>query len=531
MTQSTLGLVSTAPFTARQRLTLLATSIGLFMIFLDATIVNVALPDIAHDFDAGEQGIQWVVAAYSLTMGMFIMSAATLCDRLGRRRMLIAGTVLFAAASALCAAAPTLLVLNLGRGLQGVGAAVVNVASLALVSAAFPDSKAKARAIGLWTAVASVGLAIGPTVGGFLTEASGWRSIFLVNVVIGAVGIVLVRAFVDESRDPTVRNLDLPGQLLFIAAVGALTYALIEGPHTGWTSPLIVALLVAASILGTGFVLFELRTADPMMDVRVFRDEVYSVAIVTLFVVMFSVYGLLLVVTQYFQNVEAYSPERAGVLMLAYTVPTIVFAPIAGALTARGGGRGPTLAGVALLAAGLVVIATGIGGTLAVLLVGLMLTGTAAGLAIAPTTNVAMASVSASRSGMASGIMSAQRALGSTAGFAVMGSVLAAVVAATLPSNFTPLMADPPRQQVVQVVVDDANPRAVASLIGPGKPLPDEVAQTAELVDAADDSFVAGIRSGLAVAVVLVLVALVAGYRVFPRGPSPRAAKGAMLAR
>ena len=163
-------------------------------------------------------------------------------------------------------------------------------------------------------------------------------------------------------------------------------------------------------------------------------------------------------------------------------------------------------------------IAAGVGGALALVLIGLALTGTAGGLAVAPTTNVAMASVPADRSGMASGIMSAQRALGSTAGFAIMGSVLAAVVAATLPSNLTPLLADPPRQQVVETVVDDANPRAVVSLIGPGKPLPDEIAQTDELVDAADDSFVAGIRAALAVAIVLTLGALVAGYRVFPRG-------------
>ena len=203
--------MSAAPFSARQRLTLLATSVGLFMIFLDATIVNVALPDIQEDFDAGEQGLQWVVAAYSLTMGMFIMSAATLADQQGRRRVFIAGMVLFAGASALCGLAPTLLVLNIGRALQGVGAATVNVASLALVSAAFLDPKAKARAIGIWTGIASVGLAIGPTVGGFLTEAIGWRSIFFVNVGIAAVGILLVRAFVEESHDPTPRGLDLPG--------------------------------------------------------------------------------------------------------------------------------------------------------------------------------------------------------------------------------------------------------------------------------------------------------------------------------
>ena len=232
-------------FSSRQKLTLLATSVGLFMIYLDATIVNVALPDIQRDFDAGEQGLQWVVAAYSLTMGMFIMSAATLSDQKGRRKAFIGGMVLFAAASALCGAAPSLGVLNVGRGLQGVGAATVNVASLALVSAAFPDPKAKAKAIGLWTGIASVGLAIGPTLGGVLTESIGWRSIFFVNVIIGAVGVVLVLAFVEESRDPTPRSLDPPGQLLFIVAIGTLTYALIEGPHTGWLSPVILGLLVA----------------------------------------------------------------------------------------------------------------------------------------------------------------------------------------------------------------------------------------------------------------------------------------------
>ena len=260
---STETATSTPPSTRRQRLTLLATSVGLFMIFLDATIVNVALPDIQEDFDAGEQGLQWVVAAYSLTMGMFIMSAATLADQRGRRKAYIAGMALFALASGLCALAPSLLVLNIGRGIQGVGAATVNVASLSLVSAAFPDPRAKARAIGLWTGIASVGLGLGPTVGGVLTETVGWRSVFIINVAIGAAGIAMARAFVDESRDPVPRSLDLPGQLLFIATVGALTYALIEGPHSGWLSPEILGLLIGSAVLGATFVIAELRAAIP----------------------------------------------------------------------------------------------------------------------------------------------------------------------------------------------------------------------------------------------------------------------------
>ncbi|HKA03580.1 MAG TPA: MFS transporter [Acidimicrobiales bacterium] len=504
-------------FTRRQRLTLLATSIGLFMIYLDATIVNVALPDIQSEFNAGEQGLQWVVAAYSLTMGMFIMSAATLSDQRGRRRAFLGGMVLFATASAICGAAPSLGVLNLGRGLQGVGAATVNVASLALVSAAFPNPKRKARAIGIWTGIASVGLAIGPTVGGFLTETVGWRSIFFVNVAIGAIGVVLVRAFVDESRDPTPRSLDPAGQLLFIAAIGTLTYALIEGPHTGWRSPLIVGLLVGAGALIVAFVMVELRSPDPMMDVRVFGDRVYTVAIITLFTVLFCAYGLLLVITQYLQNVKDYSPERAGIVMLAFTLPLIVLPPIAGSLAARDGGRRPTLAGMAFLVVGLLVVIAGVGRPLIIVILGLLLISAAGGLTLSPTTNIAMSSIPPDRAGMASGIMSAQRALGSTAGFAIMGSVLAAVVASVLPGKFEPYLPEPARTEAVQAVVDDANPRALVSLIGPGKPLPETVAQRRELVAAADDAFADGIRAALLVGLVLAVLVLILGDRVFPR--------------
>jgi EmrB/QacA subfamily drug resistance transporter len=505
-------------FTRKQNLTLLATSVGLFMIYLDATIVNVALPDIQQEFDAGEQGLQWVVAAYSLTMGMFIMSAATLSDQRGRRRAFLGGTVLFAVASAICGAAPSLGVLNVGRGLQGVGAATVNVASLALVSAAFPNPKRKAKAIGIWTGIASVGLAIGPTLGGVLTESIGWRSIFFVNVIMGAIGVVLVLAFVEESRDPTPRSLDPAGQLLFIASIGTLTYALIEGPHTGWRSPLILGLLVGSAVLVTTFVLVELHSPDPMMDVRVFRDRVYTVAIITLFTVLFCVYGLLLVLTQYQQNVRGYSPEKAGVVLLAFTGPMIVLSPIAGALAARDGGRRPTLAGLTSLSLGLLVIIFGIGRPLFIIIIGLLLVSVATGLSLSPTTNVAMSSIPPDRAGMASGIMSAQRALGSTAGFAIMGSVLAAVVGSVLPAKFEPFLPEPARTEAVQAVVDDANPRAVVALIGPGKPLPDAVAERQELVDAADDAFAEGIRAALTVGLVLSILVLIAGAKVFPRG-------------
>lgn len=504
-------------WTSRQRLTLLATSLGLFMIYLDATIVNVALPDIQTDFDSGEAGLQWVVAAYSLTMGMFIMSSGTLADRVGRRRALVLGTAVFVGGSTLCGVAPGLMVLNLGRGVQGVGAAVVNVASLALVSAAFPDAKRKASAIGLWTGVAAVGLAIGPTVGGVLTDAIGWRSIFFVNLVIGAISIVLIRLFVDESRDESAGRIDLRGEALFIAAVATVTYALIEGPHEGWWSPLIVGLLTASALLGVVFVVVELRVDEPMMDVHLFRDRVYTVAMVTLFVLLFTVYGLLLVLTQYLQNVLDESASRAGLVLLALTIPIVVFSPVAGNVAGRVGGRWPTILGLLSNVVGVTLVIIGIGGPLVLVLVGLVFMGMASAFVLTPATNIAMASVPTKRAGMASGMLSAQRALGSTAGFAVMGSVLAAVVAARLPDRFAASLPAADVQPAVDVVVADANPRAVASIIGPGKPLPTDVASVPELVDAADETFVEGIRIALASGLVLCVLALVAAWFVFPR--------------
>jgi EmrB/QacA subfamily drug resistance transporter len=508
------------PTTSNPRGTLVATGLGLFMIFLDATIVNVALPDIQSEFDVGEQGLQWVVAAYSLTMGMFMMSSASIADLHGRRRLFVAGILVFAGASIACGVAPNIVALSFARGAQGVGAAMVNVASLALVSAAYPDPDAKAKAIGAWTGIAAIGLAIGPTLGGILTESVGWRSIFLINGIVGAIAIVLVLRFVAESKDPSNRGLDPVGQILFIVGIGALTYALIEAPHSGWLSPEILLLIVASIVVLVVFVVAELRNRQPMMDVRVFRDPVYSTAIGTIFAVLFGIYGTMLVVTQYFQNVRDYSAIDAGFLMLAMCLPTVVFAPLAGRLAARLGGRRPTLVGVLSLTLGLVVLAVGVGGLLGATLVGLAFIGAAGGLAVAPATSVAMSSIPPDRAGMASGIMSAQRALGSTAGFAIMGSILAMVVSATLPSKLEPLIPDPTeRDEAVEAIVDSANPRAAVGLIGPQQPISDvPVSETEGVVDAADDAFVEGIRAALVVATLLAVAALVAGYLAFPRG-------------
>jgi EmrB/QacA subfamily drug resistance transporter len=497
---------------------LVATGLGLFMIFLDAMIVNVAIPDIQHQFNTGESGIQWVVAAYSLTMAMFIMTGGTFGDHYGRRRAYVVGIIIFCTASIGCGLAPGVAFLSVMRGFQGVGAAVVNVASLALVGAAFPDPDAKAKAIGIWTGIAAVGLAIGPTVGGLLTEHVGWRSIFLFNPPIGVIAIILTYRHITETRDPQSRSFDVLGQLLFIAGVGALTYALIQGGHDGWLSPTIIGCFVIAAIVLVSFVKFELGASDPMMEMRVFRSGVYDAAIYSVFATLFCIYGTLFIITQYFQNVRAYSPEKTGFLMLAMTIPTVVLSPITGHIVSKRGARTPTLIGVACVAIGTGILAASNASILLVTLIALAFVGAAGGLAVAAATSEAMGSIPPERSGMASGILSSQRALGSTAGFAIMGSILAVVVSVTLPNNLKPIIPNAAdRQEVVNTVVDDANPQAVAGLIGPGKPLPDNIAEDDAAQDAADDSFVTGIRVAMLVGFVVAVSSLVVGWILFPR--------------
>lgn len=511
---------ATPGMTTVQKITLIATGLGLFMIFLDALIVNVALPDIQERFQVGESGLQWVVTAYSLCMAIFIMSGATVADLKGRKRVFLLGVVVFTLASAACGLAPDLAFLNVSRGIQGAAAAVANVTSLALVSAAFPDPKAKAKAIGLWTAIASVAIAVGPTLGGLLTDTIGWRSIFLVNLPVGLVACVLTWRFIEESRDPTGRGIDLPGQLLFAVTVGAFAYAVIEGPQSGWLSPAIVSLFAVAVVGFIAFVAVEHRVDDPMMDLTLFRDRTYSVAIATIFIQFFCVYGMLLVVTQYLQNIRAYSPIAAGLLLLPFSLGIIVFSPIAGRVVAKVGSRQPILVGVSSIVLGLVLIAVGVSVTTVLVAVGLFFVGFAGAFCLTPITTLAMTSVPAERAGMASGIIGAQRAIGSTVGFAVLGSILAAWLSATLPSDLTPIVPDPTeRAAVADAIIDGADPNAYIAEIGPGRPVPSaSSADEAEITAAADDDFVQGIQLGLAVAITLSSAALLACWRWLPRG-------------
>jgi EmrB/QacA subfamily drug resistance transporter len=506
--------------TPAQRATLVITGLGLFMIFLDALVVNVALPRIQDDFGAGEAGLQWVVAAYSLGMAAFIMTAATLADIHGRRRVYIVAVLGFTAASVVCGLAQSLAVLNLARGVQGVAAAAVTVASLALVSAAFPDPKAKARAIGIWTAIACTGTAIGPTLGGVLVDTLGWRSVFLVNLPVGVAVALASLRFVAESRDERPRTLDPAGQGLFIVAVAVFAYAVIAGPRAGWLSASSLALFAVAAVATIAFVAWERRVADPMMSLALFRDRTYSLAIVTICAVFFAMYGMLLVTTQYLQNVHGYSPAETGLLLIPYSVTFAIVSPLVGRIVAKAGARRPILFGLATLVAGLVALAAGMGTSIAAMLLGLGLTALGAAFCLTPITTLAMASVPPERAGMASGIMSAQRAIGSTVGFAVFGSILAGWLGATLDRDLARVLPDPTeRAAVAQAIVRSANPAAHPAELGPRHAIahPDPRTEAA-IVAVADGDFVQGMRIAVALAVALLAALWVAGYFGYPRG-------------
>ena len=506
--------------TAIQRVTLVATGLGLFMIFLDAMIVNVGLPAIQADFHVGEAGLQWVVTGYSLGMAVTIMSAATFADLYGRRKLYFASVAVFTVSSLACGMSGSLGMLTAARVVQGIAAAATNVTSLALVSAAFPEPKAKARAIGIWTAIASSATALGPTLGGVLVETLSWRAIFLVNLPVGIAVLALTWRYVAESRDNRPRQFDIPGQLLFIVTVGAFAYAVIEGPHDGWASLPILTLLGVALVGAAAFILTETRSADPMMDLALFRDRTYTLAIGAIFVMFFAIYGMLLVVTQYLQNVRGHSPAVTGALLLPFSILCTTVSLRVGVMIGRTGTRFPILLGLGLTIAGFLALVIGMSGSPVLISIGIGLCGAGGGFCLTPITSLAMSAVPAERAGMASGIMSAQRAIGSTVGFAVMGSILAGWLGATLDRDLAAALPDPvERREVSQVIVAHANPHAYVAEIGPGRPITHAQPQVRQaILAAADADFIAGIRTALAVATVFLVAVFVLGYVRFPRG-------------
>ncbi|ALG13350.1 MFS transporter [Kibdelosporangium phytohabitans] len=403
------------------------TCLGQFMVLLDSTIVGAALPDMRQRLHTGLAGLQWIVDAYVLLVAMLLLTGGVFADRFGRKRVYLLGVAVFTVASVLCAFAPSAGWLIAARALQGIGAAALSPASLALITAAYPVAGERVRAIGVWAGISGLGLAAGPVAGGVLVEAFGWPVIFLVNVPVGAVLLLAGRRGLADSRNPGAQAIDVPGAVLSVLGVGTLTFGLIEGASLGWGSPVIVGSFAAAVVLLAGFVVVEGRVSAPMMPLRLFRQRLFTVSNTAMVVVGFALMGSAFFFSQFFVSVQGSSVLVAGLRTLPISLGMVVVSPYAGRLAARYGFRivvttGLVLAGTGLLALGFVHADTGYGNVwwrLAIAGVGFALT-------LSPLTGAAIQSVSPREGGLASGVSTTTRQIGAVLGVAVLGAIVRA---------------------------------------------------------------------------------------------------------
>ena len=400
---------------------------SLLIVGMDVTIVNVALPAIQQDLHATLSGLQWILDAYTLVVATLLMFSGSLSDRFGRRRVFQIGLVLFTAGSLLCSLAHTIGQLIGFRALQGLGASMLNPVALSIIANAFPERKARAQAVGVWGAVAGVSLAIGPLIGGALTQAVGWRSIFWINLPIGLTAVALAARFVPESKAPRARAFDPVGQLLVFAGLASLTTAVIEGPHTGWTSSTIVGLFVTAGVALALFVLYEPRRKDPLLDLRFFRSIPFSSATLLALCAFASFAGFLFLNALYLQQARGFSAFHTGLCTLPLALLMMVSAPLSGRLVGRHGTRPSLLAaGVAFLLSTLMLTRLSSETPLALLLLAYALFGLALGMVNPAITNNAVAGMPLSQAGVAAAIASTGRQVGAALGVAVAGTVVAA---------------------------------------------------------------------------------------------------------
>ena len=410
---------------SRKWWTLGAVSFGLFMIMLDNTVVNVALPAIQRDLHARLSELEWIVSGYALTFAALMLTGGKLADLLGRRRVFVAGLAVFSGSSLACALAPSADFLIGARVVQGVGAALMNPATLSIISATFPPRE-RGAAIGIWAGVSALALAIGPLVGGLLTEHVGWSAIFYVNVPIGLIAIAASFLLIDESRDTREdRRPDIPGQLTSAIGLLGLTYALIEANGYGWGSGRIVGAFVVAAVALVAFVLLERHQRAPMVDLRLFRDRTFAGANVVLLLVALAMFGVFFFLSLYMQNILGYSPVQTGATFLPLTLLIIVVAPLAGRYSDRFGSRWLLAGGMTLLALQLFYFSRlGVHETFWDLLPGMLLGGVGMSCVMAPASAAAMSGVPVDRAGVGSAVLNSSRQLGGSLGIAVIGAIM-----------------------------------------------------------------------------------------------------------
>jgi len=479
---------------------LIVVCVAVFMLLLDITVVNVALPQIEKDLNTSFTDLQWVVDAYALTLAATMLTAGSLGDLKGRKRVFLVAIAMFTAASALCGAAQSPLWLILARGAQGIGGAGMFAVSLAIISQEF-HGRERGTAFGIWGATVGLAVAIGPLVGGALTTYVGWRWIFFVNIPIGIAVVAGGLYELHESRNEEHGGADLPGLVTWTAALFALVLGLFRGADWGWSSGRIIALFTAAAVLLAAFVAIELHSKAPMLDVRLFRVPTFTGAQTTAFAMSSGMFAQFLFLPLYLENVLGYSAVKTGVIFLPLSLVSFVVAPIAGRLSTRmpvkillGGGL--AVIGVALLLMHGITLAS----TWTTLLAGFIVGGIGIGLVNAPLASTSVSVVEPRRAGMASGINNTFRQVGIATGIAALGAIFQSqiqseVAASAIPQRFV--------QPFSKGIASGATQQALAAVPAPLRPRAETIAHSA---------FISGLNTILLVAALVLFAGSILAF-------------------
>jgi EmrB/QacA subfamily drug resistance transporter len=423
--------------TRRNGLILAICCMSLFIVGLDNTIVNVALPAISRDLHASLSGLQWTVDAYTLVLAGLLMLSGSTADRVGRRRTFQTGLVIFTVGSLLCGFAPSLGWLVAARMLQAVGGSMLNPVAMSIITNTFHDPRERARAIGVWGGVVGISLAAGPVVGGALVDSANWRLIFWINVPVGVLAFVLAALFVPESRAERPRRPDPLGQLFVLVMLVSLTYGIIEGPNAGWSAPEIIGCFGLAALALSGLLWWEPRRAEPLLDLRFFRNPSFTGATLIAVTGFSALSGYLFLNTVYLQEVRGFSALRAGLYTLPIALLTLVLAPVSGRIVAARGPRIPlAIAGVCLTLSSLPLLRLTDHTAAAWLFVSYVVFGIGFALLNPPITNAAVSGMPRAQAGVAAAVASTSRQVGNSLGIAVIGSAVTAHLAGSLKSGF-----------------------------------------------------------------------------------------------
>ncbi len=489
----------------RRWLTLLVLCVSLLVIVIDNTIVNVALPTLVRDLGTSISDLQWVVDAYTLVFAGLLLTAGSLGDRFGRKGALTLGLVIFGGASASAAFAGGVTALIGARAVMGIGAALIMPATLSILTNVFTDARERALAIGLWSGVAGIAVALGPVTGGFLLDHFWWGSVFIVNVPIVIGAVIAGRFLVPTSRNPERPRIDVVGAVLSILGLGALVASIIEAPSNGWTSPVILVGFAVAVVALVAFVAWERHVEEPMLDVGFFANARFTAASVNVTLVFFALFGFIFLATQYLQFVLGYSAFDAGVRTLPFAAALMVMAPLSSKTVQWFGTKRVVVTGMLLFAAGLVVASTAtVTSGYPRVMVAMILMGTGMGLSVAPATESIMGSLPLHQAGVGSAVNDTSREVGGALGVAIVGSMLSSLYSANLDRRLPAAVPGPVRDAADQSVGAALQVSAQLGRVG------------APLADAAREAFVDAMSRASLVTAGVALLGAVLAWRFLP---------------